>query len=191
MKLEQYQRVKFLTYIRPLFIKNKCEVCGKTNDLELHHEEQFIILLKNTLDELSLEYLEDTSMYTEKQLKTITDLILGKQLQIKYATLCKRCHIDIHNIQGKEKLFFKAKKVIDINRLQDEFINKYQDIRIFDNDKSEIEKILRECGYKERTFGIKRINKFLFNCEIPFKIISKRVKIKGKLHTVWKLVEKE
>ena len=26
MKLEQYQRIKFLTHIRPLFIKNKCEI---------------------------------------------------------------------------------------------------------------------------------------------------------------------
>ena len=191
MKLEQYQRVKFLTHIRPLFIKNRCEICGETNDLELHHEEQFIILLKNTLDELSLEYLEDTSMYTEKQLKTITDLILGKQLQIKYATLCKRCHIDIHNIQGKEKLFFKVKKIADIKKLEEEFINKYKGVNILNDDKIKLEKIFRDCGYNGRTFGKKKANMFLEDNNVLFVLESARIRIDGRVHRIWQLVKKE
>lgn len=191
MKLEQYQRVKFLTHIRPLFVKDECEVCGEINDLELHHEEQFVVLLKNTLDELNLEYLEDTSMYTKEQLNIITDLMLGKQVRTEYATLCKKCHVDIHNVKGKEKLFFKVKKIADINRLEEEFISKYQGVKIFKNNKDELENIFRNCGYKEKTFGIKRINEFLINCNIPFKITSKREMVNGDRNTFWQLVKKE
>lgn len=91
MKLEEYLRGNFSRYIRPLFIKNECEVCKTTDNLELHHEIQFSELLNETLKELKLKY-NDTEYYINQELKLINNIMLGKQVKLKYKTLCTRCH---------------------------------------------------------------------------------------------------
>ena len=56
MKIEQYLRGHFSTYIRPLLIKNICENCCSTDDLELHHMTQFAETLQEVLNELEIAY---------------------------------------------------------------------------------------------------------------------------------------
>lgn len=95
MKIEQYLRGHFSNYIRPLVIKNKCEGCGATEKIELHHVTQFAETLQETLAELEIAYKEDKEMYTSKELKIIKDMMLGKQIRQKYLTLCVKCHDEI------------------------------------------------------------------------------------------------
>lgn len=102
MKLESYLRNDFANYLRPLLIKDKCSNCGDTNNLELHHEKQFSQLLEETLNILDLKH-KDTKDYTLKELELIKNIILGKQIQIGYITLCSNCHGKIKTIK-KESL---------------------------------------------------------------------------------------
>ena len=188
MSLIQDQRMKYLKFIRPLFIKSECEICGETKELELHHKEQFSSLLQETLSELNLEYNEDITIYTKEQRKIITDLMLGKQVRIKYTTVCKRCHVTIHNIYGKEKTFSK-KKVISANELKEILFSKYDNIKIHSNNKSELESIFRDSGYNQRTFGIYNANKFLKQLNIPIKIVSKRYSFNNKKIGYWEILK--
>lgn len=107
MTIEQYLRNDFSNIIRKLFLKDRCETCGTSNNLELHHETQFIVLLYETLDDLNLDYKDDISEYTEEQLKLISNLMIGKQMKIKYTTLCKQCHSKIDKVRIKQYDSFK------------------------------------------------------------------------------------
>lgn len=102
MSIKQYLRSHFNNIIRKLFLEDKCSVCGSSEDLELHHETQFIILLYETLEDLGLDYRENTEDYTEEQLKLISELMIGKQMKIKYSTLCKMCHSKVE--KGNQKI---------------------------------------------------------------------------------------
>ena len=188
MNLIQDQRMKYLKFIRPLFIKSECEICGDMNRLELHHKEQFSNLLQETLTELNLEYNEDISMYTKEQRNVITDLMLGKQVRIKYTTVCSKCHITIHNIYGKEKTFSKG-KVKNANKLKETLIDKYNGIKIHGEDKNELELIFRSCGYNQRTFGIYNANRFLEQLNISIKIVSKRYYFDNKRIRYWEILK--
>lgn len=190
MNLQQHQRMKFLKYVKPFFIKDKCEICGTDEELEIHHNYQFSKLLDKTLKELNLEYKEDTEEYTKEQIKLITDIMIGKQMRTKYTTVCRSCHVMIHNVYGKERPFLKG-SIIDVELIEKELREKYLGIKLFKNEQKELEEFMRNSGYNRRSFGKKNTNTFLESLNIPFKIISKRVKIKGKLYTIWRLVEKE
>lgn len=111
MTLEGYNRIKFTQNIRHLLIKDKCENCGATEKLELHHCTQFIELLYETLKELGLDYKDDISEYNDNELDKISNILLGKQLQIEYKTLCKECHCKV------DRKFFK-KSVTGFKRYQ-------------------------------------------------------------------------
>lgn len=81
--------------------------------------------------------------------------------------------------------------MIDSNKLRLELIEKFIDKRLFDEEQKELENLLRAYyGYDERTFGKKKANAFLEYKGIPLQVISRRVKIDNKLHTVWEIVDK-
>ena len=56
MNLQQYLRTKFSNHIVPLLKRNKCEIYGSAENLELHHEYEFNKILNDTLKELKIEY---------------------------------------------------------------------------------------------------------------------------------------
>ena len=58
MNLRDLLRQDFWYKIRYNFIKEKCEICGKTNNLHLHHVDRFHNLLMETLEELQLNELD-------------------------------------------------------------------------------------------------------------------------------------
>ena len=91
MQLREKLRMDFSKYIRPIKMKEHCEVCGTTENLELHHLDQFIFTLEETLKELNLEE-KDCDKYKENELKNIRNVMLGKQLKQSYLTLCTSCH---------------------------------------------------------------------------------------------------
>lgn len=96
VELRAYMRGRFHIYLRPLLIEDECENCGATDNLVVHHEEQFAKMLKNSLDRLGLEFKTMTENYTEKELEDITDMLLGEHLRNKHTTLCEECHDEVH-----------------------------------------------------------------------------------------------
>lgn len=95
MNLREYLRAYFGKNLRPLLIKDKCQICGSTENLHLHHIDRFHNLLMETLEQLQLNEL-NTDDYNKYELNLITDIMLAKQLRIDYKTLCSKCHTKIH-----------------------------------------------------------------------------------------------
>lgn len=100
MEIGLYIRNKTNQHLRPLLIKTECEVCKETENLELHHIQPFAQLLEKCLKNLEYEYFKDSKEYTNTELENITNWMLGVQLKINYLTVCRVCHIDIHNKDG-------------------------------------------------------------------------------------------
>lgn len=102
MELKLYLRVEFNTYIRNKLISDSCEVCGDTENLHLHHEEHFITMLLETIEELGLKFVNDKDYYSKNELSLISNIMLGKQVRSSYVTLCTECHKEIHSKEGKD-----------------------------------------------------------------------------------------
>ena len=102
MLLKSYERIKFNEYVKPLFIKDKCDECEEVHGLELHHLKPFSELLNECLISLGYEYHKNKKYYTEVQLQNITNWMIGVQMKIGYRTLCKNCHEILHN-KGDDK----------------------------------------------------------------------------------------
>ena len=125
MNLREYLRKEWQDYIRAFLIKDKCEECGTVENLELHHASaRFEELLFETLRELKLKE-KDTDDYSEKELKLISELMLGKQIKIVHKTLCKIHHKKAHEedkainpLHGLGSYFF-----VDIKALKEKNIN--------------------------------------------------------------------
>ena len=101
MKLEDYLRNDFTNNLKPLIIKDKCEICGIDEKLHLHHVYDFSSYLKRCLTHLRLEYKEDIGEYNIKDLRLIRDSMISAQLRGRYKTLCRECHKEEHRIKGK------------------------------------------------------------------------------------------
>ena len=125
MNLREYLRKEWQDYIRQFLIKDKCEECDEVDHLELHHASaRFEELLFETLRELKLKE-KDTDDYSEKELKMLSELMLGKQIKIVHKTLCKIHHKKAHDeckvpnpLHGLGSYFF-----VDIKALKEKNIN--------------------------------------------------------------------
>ena len=96
--MKQLLRQDFAQYVRPHFEKSECECCGSdTERLHVHHIIHFQELLDETLKQLNLQQYDDADMYTDEQLQLIRDIMLGKQMRIKYVTCCEPCHRELHD----------------------------------------------------------------------------------------------
>lgn len=106
MRLRTYLRKRFSEVIRPKLIKEKCELCGSTSELHLHHIDRFYELLIETLQELNLNE-KNTEKYSTYELKLIDMFMLGKQIEANYLTLCKKCHLKKHNLDKHKGIYDK------------------------------------------------------------------------------------
>lgn len=166
MNIQQYQRNKFNLHIIPLIKNNECELCGDCNNLELHHTERFVDLLKETLSDLRLDYKESLYEYSNNELELITNVMLGKQIRSKYITVCKTCHIDIHT---KEK-----KKIINHGEIMN-YIKSIIGKRLHKKDRVELINIIGVTNKNGRFIrSISKINEFLMENKYGFIIYSKR-----------------
>lgn len=113
MNISTFNRGVFQSKIRPYFVKEYCEECGTKENLHLHHSDKyFATLLEETLIMLGLDHKSDTEFYNKKDLEMIKLIMLGKQVDVKYKTLCETCHIKEH----KNKVHVKAKKISHLKK---------------------------------------------------------------------------
>lgn len=99
----------------------------------------------------------------------------------------------------KEKGYPKAiaelleAKYIDVNKEECEqfLMSKFVGVRMFKEQQKQFKETLElEYGFKGRSMGIKTINAYFEEQEIPYTLDSKRVKVEGKLVTIWILEDK-
>lgn len=190
MDLRLYERAYFNKYIVPIYKKDKCECCGTTEDLDLHHEDRFIDSLRKTLKIFNLEE-KDTDEYTKEELNIITNYMLGMQVKQKYKTLCNKCHMEEHSkrINYDEKYGIETIRITDKEKVKEKleymknnYIPKILDKKLTSEDK---DKICNDFGIiddKGRLIKWTRIKKIIneFGYEIEDKTLrinKKRTKV--------------
>lgn len=188
MELNKYLRTIINSKIRPIFIKDKCEVCEKEEGLHLHHVKLFSEILNETLFDLKLPE-KDTDDYNEKELQMIVDVILGRHIQIKYLTLCNKCHQLAHEeekkdlcVNDKHKQYYETLKhqqeihqETHIDETLIPYLQSVKEKKLFKKDQEILKHIFLKSGFKNRTSGINVLNNILKNKEIPYEItIGKR-----------------
>ena len=173
-ELKMYLRLDFDKYIRPNFIKDKCEFCGEDNELHLHHyDKYFSTLLNETLIELNLNNVDN---FTKEQTRIIKYFIRGRQLSINYLTLCKDCHIKLHKgyYENKNKSKFKCdKSKEDIITYLDKLINK----PLCKEDKNELINFIHIRKDGKLLKSISLLNEYIKEIGLSYNIISKRKRI--------------
>ena len=134
-ELKKILRTDYVYYIRPLVIKDKCKSCGCEENLVVHHDKEFSILLDETLEELNLYKLE----FNEDEVAIIRTHMLGKQIQIKNITLCNKCHTELHKNKGG---FSSTGKYIDINKIKEMKRKKEKEIELKEKEQKYINEVL-------------------------------------------------
>lgn len=180
MDLRSYMRTILNNLWTPKVKKPMCEICDSDDSLEVHHEQQFIEILTESLKALNLE-CKDTKDYTIEEMKNIKALIMGKHiLEVDATTLCEDCHQDLHNKNEQKKSLHDYKKLINaekarhmINKGVVTFLNK----KLFKNEQKELKKLLNNLpikvdNHRNGKFGINVINSYFKNNKIYYNIKS-------------------
>jgi len=196
VRLKEYERLMFAKFIRPLFIKKKCEVCGSKEDIQLHHVKRFVDLLNETLGELNLDN-KSIKEYSGKELKLITNIMLGKQVKLSYINVCEECHNKIHLVEdggksgvgdGLEQYYKKLRSKKEYERVinQETVLEKLNiylpnvvNLRLSESNKQELRDIINLKDTRGRSIkSIGTLNKYLKENMIPYTIFSKTGKDK-------------
>ena len=206
MTLKELLRHDFTSYVRPHFAKDTCEMCGsETEQLHVHHVTYFQDLLDETLEQLQLEYHEESEAYTESQIEMIRNVMLGKQMRIKYVTCCESCHLELHTkpnertgMKNPIKRYYKmycngrSKETREMAKIELEKIMKEIDdklnklVGIVDKEKKEL---IFEITYEDGGRTLRGVDLW-FNCsyvKLPYKLYQKRINSK----LVWILERKQ
>lgn len=198
------------TYINnnlTIFInKIKCEICGTTECLQLHHDNQhyFNDILTQALYILGLENKIYIDEYSDKEKDILSNYVLGKHVSLPYQILCKRCHSEYHKRNGyftEKRLCKKYRKQItyykehygndnldtilrDFNyKYLNDLCKKYINKKLYkDNEEQKLfkieffENIILPKDIDTRKKGIRCINFILNRNKIPYFVISKKDK---------------
>ena len=194
-ELMKILRVDYTNKIRPLLIKDKCEICGINEELELHHKTQFTLLLDKALEDLHIVI----NVMEEEELEKIRNYMLGLQLTNENITLCKHCHREGHRLNKESNRIRNEKQTIGISKRQLEkehkrkiyeetvlkpYLESIVDKGLGKEEKVElIEKIdYRVDGHQKKSHS--QLNSYLNT--LGYSVISKRkkVKINGKWEQV-------
>lgn len=186
-KLKIKLRGDFSKYIRPLVIKDKCDICGNNEKLEVHHTIQFSKLLYETLKELNLEERE---FFKDNEEKLIRNIMLGKQVNPKISiTMCCKCHDKTHKNIGMLNPYLNHLNSINKKRIRKrskkdmlwKMLNDYCDSNFKIIGKEEKDILANKINYKDsnnKTLkSIGKLNEYLINNDIGFRIIEGRNKL--------------
>lgn len=194
INLKLLLRVDFNNHIRPLVIKDKCEICNSKENLIVHHDKRFVDQLEEILN---LLYIEDYDNISDEQVKQIKLMMLGSQIKTNNITLCEECHKKAHkdgfSINAKFK--YKTRKKTDTDDVSLEIFNELEkflndaydnkvrfdkeDFRkninqIIEKDKALVVLLNRADGNgKARTKGMKVYNRLFNNLGLDYYIDSK------------------
>ena len=94
--IRQLVRSKYNSKIKPLYLKDKCEHCGSTEDLQLHHCTYLCIICNNVMNYLNVEDKETLDEYDEDTVYKVVSAVMYEHLKIDYLTLCPECHVKEH-----------------------------------------------------------------------------------------------
>jgi len=89
--------------------KDSCEICGTTENLELHHFNGVTNLFNKWCKEKELK-INDVEDILEYRASFVEDH--QKELYEEVATLCKKHHAKLHSLFGKNPLLTTAQKQI-------------------------------------------------------------------------------
>lgn len=169
MKLDSYLRSVVKQQMFEYLNICRCEKCGNTENLEIHHKDIFFFeMVDRTISDLNFPYYSEHNMYTKEQLDMISIYLLGLHLKSKYSILCSKCHDQFH----KENTKRRHRKIDEINKEKVlshllELEGKY----IYSNDRNMLAQLL-----KTRYVGIRSINNMLdelFQTEYPYRLFAK------------------
>lgn len=113
-QLKQIIRNDFNLYIRNLVIKDACEKCNAKENLEAHHTYPLSLMMRETLEAMNV----DVESLTKDDIKVFREIMLGKQIKIKYKTLCEHCHklTDDHDLLTSRRYTIKELETTKCNR---------------------------------------------------------------------------
>lgn len=206
MKLQEKVRNEYLKYIRPLYIKDKCELCGCNENLELHHDEHmFSEQLTHVLKVIGVQNKDTSNIenYTSNELENISISMLGMQVKNKYLTLCCDCHIKEH-INNSDKFTIACKNIRYINKYgmslqnyEESLANRLEEYcntgRLFLNchERTELIECLNITDDRGRYIkSIEGINNNLCSTNSIYRVISFRKQINYvEYKAIWKLVK--
>lgn len=80
----------FNKHIKPLLLKNKCELCGITENIDLVYNRDFTDMIIDVYNLIGAYSIWDT--LDEKQANVARNMLLGMQISNKNYTLCNECH---------------------------------------------------------------------------------------------------
>jgi len=200
MELKMYLRTYIHNLIRPIYIKNQCEICQSENDLHLHHVKLFSEIVNETLNDLNLEY-KNTEDYTRTTLHIIRDIVLGKHLQIDYLTLCDNCHKDIHAHEkaimcanDKHKQYFENRRIekeIAKKLYVDNVLIPYLDTilgkKLFNDDQQKISDLITNEVLSLTDYRTKKVKPstletiIIMQLGLPYTVSKVKVESKGKM----------
>ena len=158
----------------PLVKKDKCEVCGGTENLQVHHMYSFAQIIDDTLADLNLKR-KPVGEYSNLELKNIREKVMGKHLLYKYETLCKNCHLcGVHK--------HKRIKV-------EEFIipNQFLNTILF---KQQLIELIKKYNFRNKKYDLITVNKFLNLIKDRYKVTKKKIRVDGKQVTTYIISKK-
>lgn len=154
--------MKLDTYLRTVVSQNmfkyinlcKCEKCGNTINLEIHHKKlYFFEMVDKSLDDLGFPHYQDTEQYSDFELDKISVYLLGLHLKSEYSILCSDCHTSLH----KENVKRRHRKIddIDVESVLN-YLHQLEGTFIYSEDRTILGRLLNT-----RYVGIESINTML------------------------------
>lgn len=169
MKTDEYLR----SYIRKYFYQHldicKCDICGSTHDLQVHHSDiQFFEMVDKTMQDLNLKYYSDIEFYSDNEKDLIITYILGLHMRSRYQILCKSCHTKIYqqDVKRRKQILSNMPEIIN-------FILLHKDTRLFQDGKIELFKLIKHDYSSIRYVSTNEINMFFEKYDIPFRLYDR------------------
>lgn len=169
LKTDYYLRNKINEQFYGHFKMCKCDMCGGTEHLELHHSGmQFFEMVDKAICDLKLPYHAKIDNYTNDEKDLITIYLLGLHINGNYQILCKKCHTLIHqnNVKRRVKAISNMSDII-------EFLNSIQEDRLYKEQKIKLFELISLSYPSIRYVSANDINKFFEKYQVAFRVSDK------------------